>query len=108
MLFFRYIPAVNSIGVDLKPTLSFSAPWFSNDPSTSHTGWKFPPLAQLFFSPFLLLDFNVTYKLCFVLSLISYVLITFVFPYRISVNKEIPPVFILYVCERYNFVRFTV
>ena len=95
MLFFKYIPAVNPIGIDLKTTLSFSAPWFSNDPSASYTGCSFPPLSQLFFLPFLLLDFNITYKLWFAISLISYVLITFVFPYRISDKKEISPVFVL-------------
>ncbi len=93
MLFFRYIPAAIPIGIDLKTTLSFSTPGFLNDlPS-----WKmcYPPLSQIFFSPFLLLDFNITYKLWFAMSLASYVLITFVFPYKISEREKISPVFIL-------------
>lgn len=85
--YFRYLPANNPIGEDLKATLGFSRSWFVSKLSpyigNSYVNTPFniyPPLANVLFIPLLFMKFDRVYKIFTLVSVLCYGLITFVFP----------------------------
>jgi len=95
MQFFRYVPAVDPIGIDLKQMLSYSQSWFV-DKQTPYIGRNlYPPLASVLFTPLLFVKFSWAYKIVTLINLFCYVMITFVFPLWISKEKQVSSLLML-------------
>ncbi len=96
MQFFKYVPAFNPIGVDLRQMLSYSASWFV-DKQTPYIGRNlYPPLTSVLFTPLLILDFSLVYKIITLVNVLCYVLISLIFPLRIGKERQISSLLILF------------
>ena len=88
MQFFKYVQESDSIAIDLKWMLSYSNSWFVARQTPYIGNNLYPPLASVLFTPFLALDFSWAYKIVTLVSVFSYIMITFIFPLRISKEKR--------------------
>ena len=97
MQFFHYIPILEKygIGADLRTTLGYSALWFGDAQSPYLGGGAFPPLAHVFFAPLLPLAFPVAYKIFTFITLLSFVLITWIIPTRYARDESKHPLILL-------------
>ena len=68
--------------------LSYSNSWFVARQTPYIGNNLYPPLASVLFTPFLALDFSWAYKIVTLVSVFSYIMITFIFPLRISKEKR--------------------
>jgi len=95
MQFFKYVPAIEPIGVDLKQMLSYSESWFIAN-QTPYIGKNlYPPLASVLFTPLLILNFALAFKVITLVNVLCYILITLVFPLRAGKNKQFSPLLML-------------
>jgi Glycosyltransferase family 87 len=96
MTFFKYVPRFNPIGIDLKQMLSYSESWFILK-QTPYIGQNlYPPLASVFFTPLLMVDFPTAYAIIVILNVACFIFITFIFPWRMSEGKHLSPLLILF------------
>ena len=86
MKFFRYIPALNTIGKDLKQMLDFSASIAGHPPYIVNL---YPPLASLLFTPLLLASFSWAYRIFSLITVFCYAAMTFVFPLQVNREKQV-------------------
>ncbi len=96
MEFFKYVPGFNPIGIDLKQMLSYSESWFILK-QTPYIGQNlYPPLASVFFAPLLMVDFSTAYAIIVIINVACFIFITLVFPWRMSEEKHLSPLLILF------------
>jgi len=89
MQFFKYVPAADPIGIDLKQMLSYSQSWFV-DKQTPYIGRNlYPPLASVLFTPLLFVKFSWAYKIVTLINVFCFVMITLVFPILICREKQV-------------------
>jgi len=96
MQFLIYVPAINPIGIDLKQILSYSESWFIFKHTPYIGGNLYPPLATIFFTPFLFINFSLAYKFVTLVSVFCYIMMTFAFPYWISKGGKVSPLLMLF------------
>lgn len=75
--------------------LSASQSWFVAKHTPYVEGQLFPPLTYVLFAPLLLIKFSLAFKIVILVSLFSYAMITFVFPLRISKERQVSPLLML-------------
>lgn len=80
MEFYRYVPAGNRIGIDLKLTLSWSEYWLHGGPVPDKEGTIYPPLASMLFSPLLAFKFAEAYRILTIATVLIYAATTLVLP----------------------------
>ncbi len=80
MEFFKYVSAINPIGVDLKQMLSYSESWFMLKQTPYIGANLYPPLATVLFTPLLFVDFATAYTMIVVVNLGVYIFTTYFFP----------------------------
>jgi len=95
MQFFRYVPAINPIGTDLKYMLSYSESWFVAKQTPYIANNLYPPLATILFTPLLFIDFSWAYKILTLVNVACYVMITLVFPIRAGKERQVSSLLIL-------------
>lgn len=89
MKFPEYIPIFPTIGFDLKQTLDYSGNWLLNH-GTPYTGTNnYPPLSTLLFAPLLFIPFRTAYILLTVVTLLSYLFISLVFPMIVGGKRDL-------------------
>jgi len=96
MQFFKYVPSINPIGVDLSQILSYSESWFFKGQSPYIGNNLYPPLASLLFTPLLLVDFSIAYRIITILTLLCYGFITLILPVFINKDKSFSPLLMLF------------
>lgn len=84
MQFFTYVPAADSIGIDLKQAISYSESWFVAKQTPYIGNNLYPPLASVLFTPLLLVDFSTAYTAITYINLLCYLFITLIFPWRLG------------------------
>jgi hypothetical protein len=95
MQFPKIIPIADSIGVDLYQMLSYSESWW-NARETPYIGNNlYPPLASVLFSPLLLLDFSLAYRIFSLINLFLYILAVLILPILISEKRQFSPLLML-------------
>lgn len=95
MQFFKYLPAYDHIGSDLKLAIHFSELWFVFKQSPYEGINLYSPLSILLFAPLLIVKFSWAYKIVTLFNVFCYVMITFVFPLRISKERRVLPLLML-------------
>lgn len=88
MQFNKYIVDLAPIGHDFLEIVSFSSTWFQTGDAPPIL---YPPFILIFFTPFTFLDYETSYKILTLITIICYILITFLVPQWISKSKEISP-----------------
>lgn len=90
MQFFRYIPILEKIGIgaDLRTTIWYAKLWVVNGYSPYVGGGTFPPLAHVFFAPLLSIEFPLAYQIFTFITLLSFVLITWLIPLRCAGDER--------------------
>ena len=89
MQFFEYVPALDSIGLDLEAMLSYSDSWFITKQTPYIGNNLYPPLASVLFTPLLSVEFSFAFRIVTLASLLLYVSITFVLPIITSREKNV-------------------
>jgi hypothetical protein len=97
MQFFRYVPAIDPIGVDLKNTLNTADSWFvaQQTPYIGNNQYTYPPLTGVLFMPLLLVNLSLAYKIVTLVNVFCYVMITFVFPLKTGKESQVSPLLML-------------
>jgi hypothetical protein len=95
MLFFKYVPPRDPIGLDLLQTLGFSRAWvtFHGTPYISTN--TYPPVTALLYAPLLGADFSTLYKVFTVVNLACYGALTCILPRRMMNVQGFPATFVL-------------
>lgn len=95
MEFYRYVPAANRIGIDLKLTLSWSEYWLHGGPVPDKEGTIYPPLASMLFIPLLAFKFNEAYRILTVSTVLIYAATTLVLPRLMTRQKGLSVIAVL-------------
>ena len=95
MQFFEYVPTFGPVGMDLETTIWYAKLWVVNGYSPYVGGGTFPPLLHILFAPFVSMEFSAVYKIFTGLTLLSFLLITWLIPVRLFVAAEKKTVIIL-------------
>ena len=95
MQFFRYVPIIDPIGIDLAQMLSYSESWFVAK-QTPYIGYNlYPPLASALFTPLLIVEYSWAYKIVTVVNVFCYVMMTLVSPLYISKKRRVSALLML-------------
>lgn len=78
MVFPRYVPTMNPIGVDLRLAYDFSKGWFSGAPVP--IGWIYPPLERVLRLPLLIVSFPCAYAIQTVASIFAFLSVLMALP----------------------------
>jgi len=91
MQFPQYIPVQDPIGIDLKITLSHTETWFMAklSPYIGNSLYLYPPMVSVLFMPILFISSSWAYKIVTFVTVVCYVIITFVFPLRIGKERQV-------------------
>lgn len=95
MVFPQYIPVGETTGIDLKDRIDFSKEFIINKESTYIAANDYPPLKNILSIPLNFLSLKLAYKMNVALSILCFVIITFVLPLFSDKNYMITPIFIL-------------
>ena len=96
MQFPVYVPANGYIGEDLGQMLTYSESWFITK-QTPYIGKNlYPPLASVLFTPLLGIEFSVAYKIVKLVNVLFYVLMTLILPLRISKERQVTSLLMLF------------
>jgi hypothetical protein len=91
MQFFEYIPAMNPIGVDLSQFVAYGRAWASGGAAALQTSLDpYPPVSVVFAAPLGAIPFLSLYRLWAVMTLVCYVVMTWVIPIWVSKPPYIP------------------
>ncbi len=97
MQFFRYIPTIDPIGIDLEQTLGFSQSWFIANKTPYIGDNSYPPFCSVVFSALLFVDFSTAYTIITVVNIVCYLFITLVIPLITVADKRLSPLLMLFV-----------
>jgi hypothetical protein len=91
MQFLHYIPVQDPIGIDLKITLSHTESWLvaKLSPYYGDSLYLYPPFVSVLFAPLLFIEFSWAYKIVTLVTVVCYVMITFVFPLQIGKKRQV-------------------
>jgi hypothetical protein len=95
MQFFKYLPAFDPIGVDLKQMLSYSQSWLVAKQTPYIGNNIYPPLASVLFSPLLMAGFPWVYKMVTIVNIFCFGMITLVLPRWIVKERQISSILML-------------
>jgi hypothetical protein len=102
--FNRYLPNTGLIGSDIRTIVGSIEGWLISGRSPYANGLiAYPPLALIFMSPLLLLEFPAYYYLVVFLSLASYILGTLVIPLAQNKSKQNSIIYILFIFGLFSY-----
>lgn len=93
MQFFKTVSAIDPIGIDLKHVLLCSEAALKHAPIMDYINVN-PPLASLLFMPLLSMDFFLAYKIMTVVTIVSFITMTFLLPLQSSKSKLVTPLLV--------------
>lgn len=102
MQFPEYIQKIVPIGYDLKQLLSYSESLFANKQTPYIGNNLYPPLVSIIFSPLLLINLSIAYKIMTLLTIVSFI-IPFLFFKKDKSNSFFYWVFIFVGLSSYGF-----
>ena len=88
MQFNEYVVNLSPIGHDFREIVSISSTWYQTGETPPIL---YPPFTLIFFTPFTFLSYETGYKIFVLITIICYILITFIIPQWINKSKEISP-----------------
>lgn len=95
--FYRYIPDRYPIGWDLETLLNRITTWFEiKTPYPGDIPQFYPPLTYVFFSPLTLVNYRMAYLLITLITLVSYVILTLLWPIWMNPKGKQTIVFFLF------------
>jgi len=94
MHFFKDVPAIDPIGIDLKQMLGFSESLFVAQ-KAPYVLNAYPPLASVLFAPLLLVPISGAYRIVVFFITFCYLIMTLMIPLRISRERVFSPLLML-------------